>query len=387
MRKLNYENSLGYKYPEIAKMIAIPENNISMEDTFKIACKSGKYFYFKCPICNEISQDKKQLRNIIDANNYSCWNCSDGFSFPNKILRQISKQLNLNWQFEYSEPWMNGCRFDAYDPVLKQPIEMDAVYKNNHIGERKKIDEWKDTKAIEHKMKPTIRINLMDNYKYNNDKFNYIQKQIILALGDIYDLDSINWEKLFIDSQASCVIKVKELLELGWRNKDISEELNIAEITVAKYKKDLGIKNQYELAEEKRLEIANLYLKGYSITEIAKDMNVNRNTITRACKKMNIKTDFEKNKEKRNEIIKLVKEGYSLKEICTILNTSRRTIGRVCEEENLKIIHEKDKRLLEIKKLLKQNLTIKEISNQLNISEATVRRYRKKIESEECCEN
>ena len=40
--------SIAYKYPKIAKMIAIEKNNLTFEDCYNISCHTHKCFYFKC---------------------------------------------------------------------------------------------------------------------------------------------------------------------------------------------------------------------------------------------------------------------------------------------------------------------------------------------------
>ena len=273
--KTHFKDSIGYLYPDIAKMISIPENDI---DTYSISPYSHKKVHVKCPNCGKISKNKKTIQTIT-INKIGCEFCSDSISLPNKMLRQIAKQLNLNWVFEYSELWMNGCRFDAYDVDLKQPIEMDAPCRDNHKGERKEIDDWKDEEAINHGMKKTIRINLMDNKQYNENLFEYIKEQIIEALGHIYNFDNFDWELAWKNIQKSLAIEALKLYKEGYSIKKIAEKLNVCYQTVSKWLKNFGVKNQYELVEERKEKALKLYKEVYNVKKIAEELNVSCQTV------------------------------------------------------------------------------------------------------------
>ena len=41
-RKTHWKDSLAYNYPDIAKMIAIHENDLTFEDCYKLGCHSEK---------------------------------------------------------------------------------------------------------------------------------------------------------------------------------------------------------------------------------------------------------------------------------------------------------------------------------------------------------
>ena len=47
--RVHYKDSLAYKYPNVAKMISIPENNLTFEDCYNISPKGNSIkYYFKC---------------------------------------------------------------------------------------------------------------------------------------------------------------------------------------------------------------------------------------------------------------------------------------------------------------------------------------------------
>ena len=237
--KVHWKDSLAYVLPKVARMISeVPKNKVSFEDCYSIApYSSNKRFYFKCLDCGKISS-KKQILSNITKHIYSCEYCSDGITIPNKMLRQISEQLNLNWKFEHGEKWLGRKRLDAYDENFKIAVEMDAEYKDNHKDERKEVDDWKDSKCLEHGIY-VIRIDLMDTKEYNNNTLDYIRTQLInSSLTHIIDLSKVNWELAWVNCQNSLCVKTWELWNDSIKNiAKISRILNLSEPTVTRYLK------------------------------------------------------------------------------------------------------------------------------------------------------
>lgn len=235
-KKIHYKDSLAYKYPQIAKMIAIKENNLTFDDCYNIGCSSRKKFYFKCLECDMISTKKHSLNEINNKGYYSCGYCSDGISIPNKFMTNILNQLNIKFEPEYSPYYFrNSQHVDFLLIDYNIIIEMDGNY-GNHT---KEYDYWRDFLNMKYGGYKTIRIKLFDNNKYSNDTLNYIKEQIIKSeLSNIFDLNNISWEMIWEQCQNSLCIKTWEL----W-NSDIhdiikiSEELKLSPGTVYKYLK------------------------------------------------------------------------------------------------------------------------------------------------------
>ena len=285
--KIHKLDSLGYLYPQIAKMIVDDErNNVTMEDMYKIAPQSEKKYYFKCNKCKNGSKRRKAIGyNVIQG--YFCEYCSDGISIPNKILRQISFQLGLNLQFEYSPIWLENKRLDGYDDDLKIAIEMDGEYYDNHKGKRKEVDSWKDEQCLKNGIY-VIRINLTDTYEYNNNKFKYIKKQILNSpLSLIYDLSNINWELAWENSLKSLVWEVKKLKDKGYFDSKIAETLNVSIESVYNYKRQLGMKTLQEIKQENLLKVKKLLEQRKTDKEIAEILNISINTIKNYKKELN----------------------------------------------------------------------------------------------------
>ena len=97
-KKIHPKDSLGCIFPNIAKMIAIPENDLTFEDTFKISPKSDKKKYFiKCYECSQVSSKTYYLQNLVNGL-WQCEFCSDKLTIPNKWIQNLLKQLNISFQ-------------------------------------------------------------------------------------------------------------------------------------------------------------------------------------------------------------------------------------------------------------------------------------------------
>jgi len=181
--------------PELAKLLADPD------DGYKYSQNSGSKIDWKCPNCGFIIKNKK----IEDINKYglSCPKCSDGVSYPEKIMFNILQQLNIEFIYQLSKQnchWIkNNYRYDFYFKYNnnKYIVEMDGSFHymhndmNNQTKEQtKKIDNIKNEMAINNNAK-IIRINC--SYRHNN-KYTYIKNNIIHSeLANIFNLSKIDW--------------------------------------------------------------------------------------------------------------------------------------------------------------------------------------------------
>ena len=238
--KIYYFDSLGFLYHDIAKMIVEDKRNeLTWVDTYSIAPKSNKSFYFKCNKCGHKSKTKKQLSSIQTCG-FSCENCSDGVSIPEKILREINKQFKLSWNFEV-KILINDKKYirDCYDKENKIIIEMDGCFGNHNKEYHNERD--RDFLAIG---EYTIRIDLTNKNEYIKNTFEYIKHQILNSnlpnyLYYVYNIDinNLNWDLIWKNSQNSLCVQAWEKWNNGIEVKDIAETLNLSKVTVRTYLK------------------------------------------------------------------------------------------------------------------------------------------------------
>ena len=256
-KKLHPKDSLGYRYPNIAKMIAIPKNNLTFNDCYNISCYSSKKFYFKCPDCGVISDDKKLISNIVKRG-YSCYICGDRISIPEKFMVNILNQLNIEFILHLSKTnfdWCESFIYDFYIPSLNMIIE---THGGQHYkqpgGDWGKLEDIQVNDLLKCKLaKKYINEYITIDCRYSELK--WLKENVIKELNKYFDLSNINWYLAWKESQSSKCFEAWKL----WNNKThdivkISNILNINRNTAVKFLKrgyECGLCD-YTIEESKR---------------------------------------------------------------------------------------------------------------------------------------
>lgn len=202
-------NDIATTNPELVKYFS------NIEDAYKYTYSSGNKVLMKCPNCNyekEVSIDK------LYNQGFSCPKCSDGISYPEKIMFNLLKALNINYIKEYSKTncdWINnGYRYDFYFELNNEDYIIETHgeqhYRENtsfkmSLQEVQENDKNKKELALKNGIKE-------DNYivvdcRYSDLKF--LKNNILHGrLNEIFDLDDIDWIKIGQDSEKSLVKEV-----------------------------------------------------------------------------------------------------------------------------------------------------------------------------------
>lgn len=195
-----------------------------------------------CPNCG--NKMYKTISCIYLYKSIGC-NCGDGFSYPEKFMFNVLKQLNIDFITEYSPSYLNTKRSDFYIPSLNLVIETDGEigHKGGKLYSKSakslenmiEIDKWKDKQHSLNGVR-TIRINC---FKSNVD---YIKQNIINSeLNQVLNLSKIEWLKA--DLYAIKSNKVKEVCEYWNRKKEyettrnLEKVFNLSNTTVVRYLK------------------------------------------------------------------------------------------------------------------------------------------------------
>lgn len=225
-------NDLWTTHPEIAKLLKDPE------DGYKYTYGSNKKVDFICKDCGNMINSK--ISNVY-WQGLCCQMCSDGVSYPNKLIRQVLTQLEIDFIPEYCPEWSMSKQYDCYFNYNNQEyvIEMDGAQHYVEIAKFKttleeiKInDELKTLLALQNGVS-IIRINCMES------NLEYIKKNIFSSeLNNIFDLSNICWETCDKNAQKSLVKEVCNLYMSGTRKiQDICDILHINRVTIGNYLK------------------------------------------------------------------------------------------------------------------------------------------------------
>lgn len=258
-------NDILHKRPDIVKYLK------NKEDAIKYSPYSKERTDFMCPICHH---EKNYAINTVSSFGFSCPNCSDGISYPNKFISNLLSQLNIDYQTEVQFDWCKFIKYNSYSEVVgrydvviekqKLIIEMDGNlgHGNNSIlkpiEEGKYIDEQKDKLAFHNGYK-IIRI--ICNYKNIIDRFSVVKKAILSSeLSNYLDLSQVDWDEINKKSEMSYV---KEAINIYNSNKnicakDIGKILHVSTACVSNY---LKIGNRFGLCHYNEKNIKDIRRK------------------------------------------------------------------------------------------------------------------------------
>jgi hypothetical protein len=233
--------------PSLGKLLL--DNN----DGYKYTVHSNKQINFRCNSCNYVIKNKRI--NSVCLNGLVCPQCSDGISYPNKLLFNILSQIKDDIIPEYSPEWaivsdhenkiLNGRKFyDACIPSLNCIIEIHGSqhYENSNSTKNHFKKELHEEQENDHIKEKIAKENGIENYiiiKADKSDFKYIKDNIMNSeLIKLIDLDTINWEKAKENSEKSYVKLACEYWKSGLKNtSEIGKIMKLSNVTIVTYLK------------------------------------------------------------------------------------------------------------------------------------------------------
>ena len=268
----HYTDSIGYKYPHIAEMI------VDDIDIYSTSSKSPKKFYFKCHHCGTLS-DKKISLNQVVTKGYRCKVCSDGITVPEKFMRNILTQTNIEFIHHKRFSWSDNKEYDFYIPSLNLIIETHGIqhYKECEFFTKTTLKKVQDNDNYKYNLAKKNNISI---HKYiiidcRHVKFEYLKNNIINKLNNILDLSTINWELAWADSQNSLTKESWDLWNSGFEDVNyISNYLGISKRTIIRY---LNIGRELNLCTyNPKLEMKKTALKNAKSKKAVKCLFTNK---------------------------------------------------------------------------------------------------------------
>lgn len=267
-------------------------------DGFKYTISSGRKIDFKCKNCG-FKINKKTISSVYHQG-LSCHNCSDGMSYPNKIMYNLLMQMGINFESEYSPKWavvsdeteiINGRKkYDFYIPSENIIIEMhgEQHYKSTRRKQQSRsLELEKLNDELKEKMAKSNGIKYI-TIKADVSKLEYIKEKILNSeLSRIFSLDHIDWSKC--DAVNSLVKEVCDFYKDGNHSIiSISKLKNLSRHTVRRYLKrgkNIGMCDYDTTIRVIRMDMEGTYIDEFiSITAASKQLGLHPSNIAGACK-------------------------------------------------------------------------------------------------------
>lgn len=290
--KEGIHNDLKNKYNlwdinyDVAKLLENPNDAYGLSNTSK------EKRWFICPNCGN-----RLYKRVVVVTQFglACNVCSDGFSYPNKLMYNVLTELKINFISEFSPSWISPRRYDFCIKKCKLIIEMDGELGHGKrvrndskitLEESLEIDKQKDKMATNHGYK-VIRINC------DKSELNYIRENIARSeLRNYLNFDNINWYKCDLNSHKSILISVCDFYNKNpyYSYKMLSERFNINKDTIKKYLK-IGYKQnlcpKYSRSCGKPIICVESGIIFPTSTKCAEYYNLDSSQIIKCCKNIN----------------------------------------------------------------------------------------------------
>lgn len=277
------ETDLATTRPDVAKLLK------NKADALKYKEHSNAKVMFVCPNCkNEI----KRVINNVSKRGLKCNLCSDGVSYPNKVMGNILEQLKVKYVSEYIiKP--EKYKYDFFIPDRNIIIEMHGKqhYEECTLTSRTLDEEvLNDKNKYDYAIKHGVEIYIVVNCSVSN--IEYIKNNILnTEFKNIYDLDCIDWKLCELHSSGSMITKSAELYNNGCTVKDIMNKLNASKSGVTSWlntAEHIGLikwdKHNSFKDLRKQVVLVNTGEQFDSLTKAGKKYHVDYHGISSACK-------------------------------------------------------------------------------------------------------
>ena len=216
-------NDLAITHPQYVKYFA------NIEDAYTYTHSSDKKVELKCPNCGHV---KTMKISTLTHQGFSCDLCSDGISYPEKLMASILTKLNIEFVKQMS--FDNGeHRYDFYLPQYNVILE---THGEQHYGGWCGNEEDFLWQQENDRYKRELAINngiLNENYHEIDCRHSTLEwcrpniEKALTSYVDISILTDEDWKQADIQAQKSLKVEVCK----HWKeNKEVNSELTTQQV-------------------------------------------------------------------------------------------------------------------------------------------------------------
>lgn len=229
-------NCITLTNPELVKYF------VNIEDTKKYSAHSRTIVDFKCPNCGFI---KPMEISRFTVQGFSCNRCSDGISYPEKIMHSVLEQLNIEFITQLSKTTFKWCKSYKYDFYITNIGIVETNGMQHYVeptGSSKFTHTLREEQDNDKTKKQLAKYNGIKNYIIIDcriSKLEFIKNSILNSeLAKLFDLSNINWLKCEKSACKSLVKTTCNLWNSGMNSTiKISNELKMSIGTITRYLK------------------------------------------------------------------------------------------------------------------------------------------------------
>lgn len=221
-------NDLSSVRPDLVKYFKNPEI------TKQIKVGSHKKVELICPSCGF---EKSMVVEKLAKRRFSCNQCSDNMSIPNKFILNILSQLKINFCTEHVFS-NTKYRYDFYLPDNKITIEahgrqhydMDFGF----VGSITTSDDQKQIDVDKKELSESLG-NIHLEIDCRNSDYDFLKNSSINILSKYFDLLDIDWNIVYSNCSNSFIIESANLYNDDHTTRQISDELKLSMVTIVRY--------------------------------------------------------------------------------------------------------------------------------------------------------
>ena len=245
---------------------------VNEEDWYKYTSASDTDVSMSCPLCG--SNKYYNINSLKKRKRLPC-NCEDGVSYPEKFIKNIFNQLNVDHIWQIGKKYLKWCKNYYYDFYFKLNSEEFIIethggqhYKENTdfkmtLEQVKENDKNKYKLAISNGIKP-------ENYiviDFRESTLEWAKEHILNSrLNELFNLSSINWVQC---EEYALKNIVQEVCDYWNNNKTSLNQLsilfNLSEGTIRRYLnkgKELGYCDfitKFKQSDKQTLTVSNYW--------------------------------------------------------------------------------------------------------------------------------
>ena len=290
-------NDLWTKRPDIAKLLKYPERG----HLVGLGSNTDEEVFI-CPKCGI---EKSQILNNACKQGFSCFNCSDGISYPEKFMYRMLCQLKVDFKkgetftwsmnVEHENSKLSGKKiYDFYIPSLKCIIETHGEQHYRYCGFDRTLEEEQENDRLKEQL---AKDNGIENYiviDCRHSETEWIKNNILnSSLCKLFDLTSIDWHSCDSYAQNSLVRDACDLYNSGMSIKEIGNQLGLSRFPISNYLKRgtlIGwckydpVKNRGYRKRVVQISLSGDFIKEWdTIKEAGENQRVNPTGISNVC--------------------------------------------------------------------------------------------------------